>query len=82
MELHARGKFDIGSCYLKTYGNIGISRYVLKDDTLILYRCDEGNFVKEYFKKTDYSDSTMSILKKDTINYAQLAGTWFLPKKL
>ena len=80
LELFDRGKFDIGSCYIKTYENIGISRYVLKDDTLILYRYDEGNFVKEYFKKTDYSDSTMSILKKDTINYALLAGTWFLQR--
>lgn len=80
MELHSRGTFDIGSCFLKTYGNIGISRYVLKDDTLILYREDERNFVKEYFKKTDYSDSTMSILKQDTINYGLLDGTWYLQR--
>ena len=78
MELDYRMKYDIGSCYLKTGGNIGVSRYVLNYDTLILYREDEGNFVKEYFKKTDYSDSIMSILKEDTVNYALLEGTWFL----
>lgn len=42
LELHSRGKFDIGSCYLKAHGKLGISRYKLKDDTLIFYRYDEG----------------------------------------
>lgn len=80
IELDYRMKYDIGSCYLKTGGNIGISRYVLNYDTLIFYRYDENNLVKELFKKIDYCDSTMSILKEDTINYSLLAGTWFLQR--
>jgi hypothetical protein len=78
MELDSRMKYDINSGFIKTGGNIGLSRYKLKDDTLIFYRTDEDNFVKELFKKVEYSDSIMSILKNDTINYPLLAGKWHL----
>lgn len=78
MELDSRMKYDINSGFIKTGGNIGLSRYKLKDDTLIFYRTDEDNFVKEYYKKVEFSDSIMSILKNDTINYPLLEGDWYL----
>ncbi len=51
----------------------------LTNDTLYLYQPYHGReFIKEAYVKTSFSDSIISILKKEGVNYPELAGTWYL----
>ncbi len=77
-ELCQRGAYEVDTFYLHMKGALGMSRYKIKTDTLILYRMDEGNLLKETYQKTNFNDSIVSILKRDGFDYALLEGTWLL----
>ena len=51
----------------------------LTNDTLYLYQpYHDRQFIKESYVKTSFNDSIVSILKKEGVNYPELAATWFL----
>jgi hypothetical protein len=80
IQLYERDSYKQGLSHLSTSGTLGDNKYFVKDDTLVLFRHDEGNFMKELFKKELFEDSIMSILKADTINYPLLEGIWYLQR--
>ncbi len=77
-ELVMKGAYSIDSEFLTIDGPLGRSRYVSNQDTLILYRIDEGNYVKQTYQRRVSDDSIVSILKRDGFNYPLLADTWYL----
>lgn len=81
VELKEGVSYSIDSRILNVQGSLGKSRYIIKGDTLHLYRYDDWNYIKQTFKRTDTNDSLMSVIKRDTINYAHFAGVWHLQRE-
>jgi len=77
VQLHTAGKYSIDTSHL----NFIESSWPIhvKGDTMLLYCNDEPyHFLKLEYYRTHFDSSTVSILKRDTINYEGLAGTWML----
>lgn len=81
VELKEGTSYTIDSRILNVRGSLGKSRYVVKGDTLELYRYGDLDYVKQTFVRTTTNDSLMAILKRDTINYAHFAGVWYLQRE-
>lgn len=72
--------FSIDTQYLSYEGQWGTRTFPLRfeDDTLFLYDFEEGWFLEEVYARATFDDSIISVLKKDSINYAMLEGKWVL----
>lgn len=54
----------------------------LVNDTLFIYKpFHEKVYIKEGYVKTTFNDSIVDLLKKYEVNYAELAGTWYLVRE-
>ena len=80
-ELLEGGTYKTDKGLLDVEGSLGLSRCIVEGDTMILYRMDYGNLVKETFCRGFFDDKVVSILKRDTVNYALLAGKWYLARR-
>jgi hypothetical protein len=77
MELIGSASYNIDTAYLN-FGNRSWPIYV-NADTLLLYRTGDQNcYLEQVYYRTHFEDSIVSVIKKDKINYGDLAGTWFL----
>ena len=72
--------FSIDTQYLSYEGKWGVRSLPIRfvEDTLFLYDYEEGVFLQEIYTRTNFDDSIISVLKKDSINYAMLQGEWVL----
>jgi len=76
-----RKKFSLDSGYLVSHSLAHPAPCPLEliNDTLYIYKPYYGReYIKETYVKTSFDDSIVSILKKQGVNYPELAGTWFL----
>jgi hypothetical protein len=82
LEILTRSGFTLDSGYMHTESEDRFNAYPIElvNDTLFVYV--KGSYGPEYMKeayvRTDFDDSIVSVLKKYTVNYPELAGTWIL----
>ncbi len=82
MELFDAGDFSLDTHYLRYTSKYGTNLMPIsvEGDTMNLYLESEGVFLKETYLKTNFNDSIVSILTRDTLNYPLLEGTWILKR--
>lgn len=77
-ELLFSGNFTIDSSYIRFNNGLPLPVEII-GDTLFLYINNEPDaFLKEIYLRTNFDNSILSILKRDTINYLSLEGSWEL----
>ncbi|MBX7094485.1 MAG: hypothetical protein K1X56_07185 [Flavobacteriales bacterium] len=85
MEIITRSKFNIDTGYIVTQFGDYTSACPMEQRNDTLYRYVPGTYGPEYLKeayiKTEFSDSTLSFLKKYRVNYPELAGKWYLQRE-
>jgi len=81
LQIINRTRFTLDSGYLTNhFKRLSRSRPIgFEKDTLFIYTPFYAKkYIKEAYVKTDLDDSIVDILKRDEVNYPELAGTWFL----
>ncbi len=81
LQLIEQGKYNIDSITLNMDGRIATSKFSIEADTLKVYFMEEENFVELVYERAQVNDSIISILKRDSIDYALLAGPWYVERE-
>jgi len=81
VELREGTPYKANERILSVEGSLEQSRYIVKGDTLVLYRYGDLDYMKETFVRKPVNDSLINLLKRDTVNYAHFAGTWYIQRE-
>ena len=81
LELKEGSSYQIDPINLNVEGSLDRCRYIVQNDTLLLYRFDDWMIIKQIFKRIPDEDSLVGVLKRDTINFPHLADTWYIMRE-
>jgi hypothetical protein len=82
--LSSRNNFSVKSGYLHHHFKGYMESFPVEfvKDTLFVYKPFYGKkYVKEGYVKTSFNDSIVTLLKREGVNFPELAGTWHLIRR-